>query len=155
MIQTKFFFKPRRGNGGDMDKLLQEVSQQIKNCNLSKWCTWRSQRRNDSSKVWVKAEVPHSSLKDVGPVALGLQQERSNAEGLVMISVRVGWHQLGHCITKIKDITMWVTENLQVLPLLPCHQISDSLRQFTFTLTVIYKLLTNIYNITLFNDAQS
>ena len=81
----------------------------------------------------------HMSLKDVHPIALGLQQKRSNAEGLVMISVRMSLHQTGHCITKIKDITIWVIENLQALCLSWCHQI-PGLRQFA----VINELLPNI-----------
>ena len=43
-----------------------------------------------SSKMQVEAEVLHSSLKDMGTVALGQQWERTNVEGLVMISIRVG-----------------------------------------------------------------
>lgn len=48
--QTEFFHELRRGNAEDITKFPQEESWQIEKYNLSKWCTWRTHRRNGSQQ---------------------------------------------------------------------------------------------------------
>lgn len=48
--QTEFFHELRRGNGEDITKFPQGESWQIEKYNLSKWCTWRTHRRNGSQQ---------------------------------------------------------------------------------------------------------